>query len=87
MVGDFISNWQESIKAVHKGGSKYEAELRLRHGKYVFYFYFFFSFLVHGKFRLGTCIVLLIGVFSIIKLNFQKFRMLCFYFFLIKLNI
>eukprot|EP00262_Sarcandra_glabra_P018183 TRINITY_DN6457_c0_g1_i2.p1 TRINITY_DN6457_c0_g1~~TRINITY_DN6457_c0_g1_i2.p1 ORF type:complete len:510 (+),score=69.08 TRINITY_DN6457_c0_g1_i2:104-1633(+) len=29
LVGDFTGNWKEPIKAVHKGGSKYEAELRL----------------------------------------------------------
>ncbi|KAG1346898.1 hypothetical protein COCNU_06G007270 [Cocos nucifera] len=33
LVGDFISNWKESIKAVYNGGSKFEVELRLRHGK------------------------------------------------------
>ncbi|XP_038981541.1 LOW QUALITY PROTEIN: phosphoglucan phosphatase LSF1, chloroplastic [Phoenix dactylifera] len=45
LVGDFISNWKESIKAVHKGGSKYEVELRLRHGKY------HYKFIVNGQWR------------------------------------
>nr|DAD30937.1 TPA_asm: hypothetical protein HUJ06_009788 [Nelumbo nucifera] len=33
LVGDFTGNWKEPIKAVHKGGSKYEVEVRLTHGK------------------------------------------------------
>lgn len=45
LVGDFTGNWKEPIKAVHKGGSKYEAELRLRHGKY------YYKFIVGGQWR------------------------------------
>lgn len=35
MIGDFTGNWKESVKAVHKGGSRYEVELKLPQGKYV----------------------------------------------------
>lgn len=33
LVGDFTSNWKDKLKCNHKGGSRYEAEVRLRHGK------------------------------------------------------
>ncbi|CAL9135186.1 Dual specificity phosphatase, catalytic domain [Musa troglodytarum] len=45
LVGDFTNNWKEPIKAVHKGGSKFEAELRLRHGKYNY------KFIINGQWR------------------------------------
>lgn len=32
LIGDF-SNWKEPIKATHKGGPRYEAEVRLAQGK------------------------------------------------------
>jgi len=41
LVGDFTGNWKDSVKAVHKGDSRYEVELRLRHGKYVFFMFLF----------------------------------------------
>lgn len=50
LVGDFISNWKESIKAVYKGGSKFEVELRLRHGKY------HYKFIVNGQWRHSTAL-------------------------------
>ncbi|KAJ4973492.1 hypothetical protein NE237_006666 [Protea cynaroides] len=45
LVGDFTGNWKEPIKAVHKGGSKYEAEVRLPHGKY------YYKFIINGNWR------------------------------------
>ncbi|XP_020267923.1 phosphoglucan phosphatase LSF1, chloroplastic isoform X4 [Asparagus officinalis] len=45
LVGDFTGNWKDSVKAEHKGGSKYEVELRLRHGKYNY------KFIVGGQWR------------------------------------
>ncbi|KAJ0985849.1 hypothetical protein J5N97_004205 [Dioscorea zingiberensis] len=48
LIGDFTGNWKESIKTVHKGGSKFEAELRLRHGKYNY------KFIVAGQWRHST---------------------------------
>lgn len=33
LVGDFTGNWKEPIKAIHKGGPRYEAEVRLSQGK------------------------------------------------------
>lgn len=48
LIGDFTGNWKESIKLVHKGGSKYEAELRLRHGKYQY------KFIIGGHWRHST---------------------------------
>ncbi|KAI4964363.1 hypothetical protein ZWY2020_005885 [Hordeum vulgare] len=34
LVGDFTSNWKDKLKCNHKGGSRYEADVRLRHGKH-----------------------------------------------------
>ncbi|KAK1299307.1 hypothetical protein QJS10_CPB14g00119 [Acorus calamus] len=48
LVGDFTGNWKEPVKAVHKGGSRYEVELRLRHGKYGY------KFIVGGHWRHST---------------------------------
>ncbi|XP_042499327.1 phosphoglucan phosphatase LSF1, chloroplastic isoform X2 [Macadamia integrifolia] len=48
LVGDFTGNWKEPIKAVHKGGSKYEAEVRLAHGKY------YYKFITNGNWRNST---------------------------------
>ncbi|XP_043705755.1 phosphoglucan phosphatase LSF1, chloroplastic isoform X2 [Telopea speciosissima] len=45
LVGDFTGNWKESIEVVHKGGSKYEAEVRLPHGKY------YYKFIINGNWR------------------------------------
>lgn len=33
LVGDFTGNWKDPIKATHKGGSRYEVEIRLTQGK------------------------------------------------------
>lgn len=33
LVGDFTDNWKEPIQAVHKGGPRFEAEVRLSQGK------------------------------------------------------
>jgi hypothetical protein len=33
LVGDFTGNWKEPIKAIHKGGPRFEAEVRLSQGK------------------------------------------------------
>ncbi|XP_062195189.1 phosphoglucan phosphatase LSF1, chloroplastic-like isoform X2 [Phragmites australis] len=48
LVGDFTSNWKDKIKCNHKGGSRYEAEVRLRHGKY------YYKFIVGGQWRHST---------------------------------
>ncbi|XP_072966573.1 phosphoglucan phosphatase LSF1, chloroplastic [Typha angustifolia] len=50
LVGDFTSNWKDTVKAVHKGGSKYEAELRLRHGKY------HYKFIIGGQWKHSTAL-------------------------------
>ncbi|XP_072994214.1 phosphoglucan phosphatase LSF1, chloroplastic [Typha latifolia] len=50
LVGDFTSNWKDTVKAVHKGGSKYEAELRLRHGKYNY------KFIIGGQWKHSTAL-------------------------------
>jgi hypothetical protein len=34
LIGDFTNNWKDKIPLTHKGGTCYEAEVRLRHGKY-----------------------------------------------------
>lgn len=33
LVGDFTGNWKEPIKATHKGGARFEVEIRLPQGK------------------------------------------------------
>ncbi|XP_062193045.1 phosphoglucan phosphatase LSF1, chloroplastic-like [Phragmites australis] len=48
LVGDFTSNWKDKTKCIHKGGSRYEAEVRLRHGKY------YYKFIVGGQWRHST---------------------------------
>ncbi|OUZ99270.1 Dual specificity phosphatase [Macleaya cordata] len=48
LVGDFTGNWKEPIKAVHMGGSKYEAEVKLKQGKY------YYKFIVSGNWRHST---------------------------------
>uniref|UniRef100_A0A0E0LUG8 Uncharacterized protein n=1 Tax=Oryza punctata TaxID=4537 RepID=A0A0E0LUG8_ORYPU len=48
LVGDFTSNWKDKVKCNHKGGSRYEAEVRLRHGKY------YYKFIVGGQWRHST---------------------------------
>ncbi|KAG9449955.1 hypothetical protein H6P81_009920 [Aristolochia fimbriata] len=45
LIGDFTGNWKETIKAVHKGGPRYEAELRLPQGKY------YYKFIVGGQWK------------------------------------
>ncbi|KAK1410124.1 hypothetical protein QVD17_36657 [Tagetes erecta] len=47
LIGDF-SNWKEPIKAIHKGGPRYEAEVRLAQGKY------YYKFIVNGDWRHST---------------------------------
>ncbi|KAK2993089.1 hypothetical protein RJ640_024326 [Escallonia rubra] len=48
LVGDFTGNWKEPIKTTHKGGPRYEAEVRLSHGKY------YYKFIVNGQWRHST---------------------------------
>ncbi|EEE68601.1 hypothetical protein OsJ_27133 [Oryza sativa Japonica Group] len=48
LVGDFTSNWKDKVKCDHKGGSRYEAEIRLRHGKY------YYKFIAGGQWRHST---------------------------------
>ncbi|XP_071738987.1 phosphoglucan phosphatase LSF1, chloroplastic [Rutidosis leptorrhynchoides] len=44
LIGDF-TGWKEQIKASHKGGPRYEAEVRLAQGKY------YYKFIVNGDWR------------------------------------
>lgn len=48
LVGDFTGNWKEPVKAVHMGGPKYEAEIKLNQGKYCY------KFIVNGNWRHST---------------------------------
>ncbi|GFY87191.1 like SEX4 1 [Actinidia rufa] len=48
LVGDFTGNWKEPIKAVHKGGPRYEVEVRLSQGKY------YYKFIISGQWRHST---------------------------------
>lgn len=48
LVGDFTNNWKEPIRANHKGGSRWEAEVRLSQGKY------YYKFIVNGQWRHST---------------------------------
>lgn len=45
LVGDFTGNWKEPIKALHKGGPRYEVEVRLPQGKY------YYKFITNGQWR------------------------------------
>lgn len=45
LVGDFTGNWKDPIKAVHKGGPRYEIEVRLAQGKY------YYKYIVNGQWR------------------------------------
>ncbi|KAK4417771.1 Phosphoglucan phosphatase LSF1, chloroplastic [Sesamum alatum] len=48
LVGDFTGNWKEPIKAVHKGGPRYEVEIRLPQGKY------YYKYITNGEWRHST---------------------------------
>ncbi|KAL3723131.1 hypothetical protein ACJRO7_035328 [Eucalyptus globulus] len=48
LVGDFTGNWKEPVKATHKGGSRYEAEMRLPQGKY------YYKYIINGQWRHST---------------------------------
>ncbi|XP_041004986.1 phosphoglucan phosphatase LSF1, chloroplastic isoform X2 [Juglans microcarpa x Juglans regia] len=48
LVGDFTGNWKEPIKAIHKGGPRYEVEVRLPQGKY------YYKFITNGQWRHST---------------------------------
>ncbi|KAH6826655.1 hypothetical protein C2S53_010544, partial [Perilla frutescens var. hirtella] len=48
LVGDFTGNWKEPIKAAHKGGPRYEVEIRLPQGKY------YYKFITNGDWRHST---------------------------------
>ncbi|EXC20293.1 hypothetical protein L484_020512 [Morus notabilis] len=48
LVGDFTGNWKETIRANHKGGSRYEVEVRLPQGKY------YYKYIVNGQWRHST---------------------------------
>ncbi|CAH1449395.1 unnamed protein product [Lactuca virosa] len=45
LIGDFTRNWKEPVKAIHKGGPRYEAEVRLAQRKY------YYTFIVNGDWR------------------------------------
>ncbi|KAL1819493.1 hypothetical protein ACET3Z_014362 [Daucus carota] len=48
LVGDFTGNWKEPIKAIHKGGPRFEAEVRLSQGMY------YYKFIIGGQWRHST---------------------------------
>lgn len=48
LVGDFTGNWKEPIKAAHKGGPRFEVEVRLPQGKY------YYKYVVSGHWRHST---------------------------------
>lgn len=48
LVGDFTGNWKEPIRADHKGGPRYEVEIRLPQGKY------YYKYIVNGQWRHST---------------------------------
>ncbi|EPS70532.1 hypothetical protein M569_04230, partial [Genlisea aurea] len=48
LVGDFTDNWKDPVKAIHKGGPRYEAEVRLSQGKY------YYKYIINGNWRHST---------------------------------
>ncbi|XP_031116227.1 phosphoglucan phosphatase LSF1, chloroplastic [Ipomoea triloba] len=48
LVGDFTGNWKEPIRAVHKSGPRFEAEVRLPQGKY------YYKYIINGNWRHST---------------------------------
>ncbi|XP_062151376.1 phosphoglucan phosphatase LSF1, chloroplastic isoform X2 [Alnus glutinosa] len=48
LVGDFTGNWKEPIKAIHKGGPRFEAEVRLSQGKY------YYKYIINGQWKHST---------------------------------
>ncbi|XP_073296105.1 phosphoglucan phosphatase LSF1, chloroplastic [Primulina huaijiensis] len=48
LVGDFTGNWKEPIKAVHKGGPRYEVDIRLPQGKY------YYKYIINENWRHST---------------------------------
>ncbi|KAH9604324.1 hypothetical protein KSS87_011724 [Heliosperma pusillum] len=48
LVGDFTGNWKEPIKAIYKGGPRYEVEVRLTQGKY------YYKYIVNGQWKHST---------------------------------
>ncbi|MED6174948.1 Phosphoglucan phosphatase lsf1, chloroplastic [Stylosanthes scabra] len=48
LVGDFTGNWKEPLKAVHRGGSRHEVEVKLPQGKY------YYKFIVNGQWKHST---------------------------------
>lgn len=48
LVGDFTGNWKEPVKASHKGGPRYEAEMKLPQGKY------YYKYITNGQWRHST---------------------------------
>ncbi|KAL9247907.1 hypothetical protein vseg_021286 [Gypsophila vaccaria] len=48
LVGDFTGNWKEPIKAIYKGGPRYEVEVRLPYGKY------YYKYIVNGQWKHST---------------------------------
>lgn len=48
LVGDFTGNWKEPIRATHKGGPRYEVDVRLPQGKY------YYKYIVNDQWRHST---------------------------------
>ncbi|XP_030484234.2 phosphoglucan phosphatase LSF1, chloroplastic isoform X1 [Cannabis sativa] len=45
LVGDFTGNWKEPVPAHHKGGPRFEVEIKLQQGKY------YYKYIVNGNWR------------------------------------
>ncbi|CAI0455195.1 unnamed protein product, partial [Linum tenue] len=45
LVGSFTGNWKEPVRATHKGGPRFEVELRLPQGKY------YYKYIINGDWR------------------------------------
>ncbi|CAM8927631.1 unnamed protein product [Rhodiola kirilowii] len=45
LVGDFTNDWKDPMKAVHKGGPRYEVDVRLSQGKY------YYKFITNGQWK------------------------------------
>ncbi|CAH9088107.1 unnamed protein product [Cuscuta epithymum] len=48
LVGDFTENWKGPVKAVHRGGPRFEADVRLSQGKY------YYKYIINGQWRHST---------------------------------
>ncbi|KAG5570906.1 hypothetical protein H5410_060672 [Solanum commersonii] len=56
LVGDFTGNWKEPIQAVHKGGPRFEAVVRLSQGNISFNLFirYLYKYIISGNWRHST---------------------------------